>query len=118
MAFVVSIINAGNLTAILRLVGPIASESAAKKGQEILLTGRNLFFMNTNTGEMFEVPPGRTPQMPSVPLTGMEARLLRPLHTQERLRGYKRMHADDDCRSCGKKLRFHTLREFQTCYSE
>jgi hypothetical protein len=74
--------------------------------------------MNTDTGEFFEVPKGRSAPMPSVPLTRAEAHFLQPHRGQERLRRYKQMHQEDDCRSCGKKLRVHTLREFQVCYSE
>lgn len=74
--------------------------------------------MNTNTGEIFEVPHGRAPQMPSVAITKEEALELKTHTSRGRLRRYKQNHADDDCRSCGKKLRFHTLREFQSCYSE
>jgi hypothetical protein len=35
--------------------------------------------------------------------------------TQERLRRYKQMHADDRCGKCALKLRDHTLREWQHC---
>jgi hypothetical protein len=80
--------------------------------------------MQTNTGRIVEVPKGSAAPHGSVPLGAQEARELKMIpdlgktYNRARLRRYKQMHADDDCRSCGKKLRGHTLRQFQTCYSE
>ena len=74
--------------------------------------------MDTSTGRIFEVPAGRAAPHGSVPLTKEEVPLLLKVNNRARLRRYKQLHADDDCRSCGAKLRRHTLKQFQACYSE
>lgn len=81
--------------------------------------------MDTRTGRIYELREGQAAPMPSVPLTKAEADELRRIPdtlagvtNRGRLRRYKQMHADQPCRSCGKKLRAHTLKQFQVCYSE
>lgn len=76
--------------------------------------------MNTETGGIYHMRERQPAPMPSVPLTKAEAEELGKIttHNRARLRRYKQMHAEDDCRSCGVKLRRHTLSQFQQCYSE
>jgi hypothetical protein len=81
--------------------------------------------MDTQSGRIFEVPRGQAAPHGSVPLTRVEAKelsampeTLEGVNNRARLRRYKQNHADDDCRSCGVKLRRHTLKQFQVCYSE
>ncbi|HEX8653084.1 MAG TPA: hypothetical protein VF708_19865 [Pyrinomonadaceae bacterium] len=74
--------------------------------------------MDTRTGRVVYVPPGQAAPHGSVPLTRRETEEYRHTTNRARLRRWKKAHAEDDCRSCGKKLRDHTLRQFQTCYSE
>ena len=80
--------------------------------------------MQTSTGRIFQVPEGEAAPHGSVPLSDGEAKELEAIPdlgevmNRARLRRYKRMHANDPCRSCSKLLRKHTLRQFQICYSE
>lgn len=74
--------------------------------------------MNTQTGEIIEVPKGRPVPRGHVLLTKEEIPALRNINNRARLRRYKQMHADDDCRTCEKKLRRHTLKQFQACYAD
>lgn len=80
--------------------------------------------MHTETGRIFHLEKGQAAPQPSVPLAPREAKILEAIpdlkhtHNRARLRRYKQMHADDSCRSCSRLLRKHTLREFQSCYSE
>lgn len=80
--------------------------------------------MRTDTGRIVEVPKGSAAPHGSVPLSAREAKELKEIpdlgktHNRARLRRYKKMHADDPCRSCQRLLKAHTLKQFQACYSE
>lgn len=73
--------------------------------------------MNTQTGDIFTAFDEKTLEANfGKPLTIQEAIELRQLnYTQERLRRYKQMHADDACGNCSETLRNHSLREWQHC---
>ena len=73
--------------------------------------------MNSQTGDIFQVFDEKTMRANfGVPLTVPEATELRQINnTQERLRRYKQMHADDRCEKCALVLRQHTLKEYQYC---
>lgn len=74
--------------------------------------------MEIKSGRIVEVPEGKPVPRGHVPLTKEEIPALKNLNNRARLRRYKQMHADDDCRTRGKKLRGHTLKQFQACYAE
>lgn len=73
--------------------------------------------MNTQTGDIFTTFDEKTMKANfGTPITVEEAADLRALpNTQERLRRYKQMHADDKCRKCALTLRQHSLKEYQYC---
>lgn len=73
--------------------------------------------MNSQTGDIFvalDEPTMKTNF--GKPITLQEQMELGSLpDTQERLRRYKQMHADDRCGKCALTLRQHTLKEWQYC---
>lgn len=73
--------------------------------------------MNSQTGHIFQVFDEKTMRANfGVPLTVEESVLLRAMpDTQERLRRYKQVHAEDRCGKCALILRRHTLKEWQYC---
>lgn len=73
--------------------------------------------MNTQTGDMFQAFDEKTMEANfGKPLKAQDLRELRGTSdTQERLRRYKQMHADDKCDRCSQTLRDHSLREWQHC---
>jgi hypothetical protein len=73
--------------------------------------------MNSQTGDISVVFDEKTMRANfGIPLTVPEAAELRQHdNTQERLRRYKQMHADDRCEKCALILRGHTLKEWQYC---
>jgi hypothetical protein len=73
--------------------------------------------VNTQTGDTFVYFDEKTRKANTgVPLTLQEQQELGALpNTQERLRRYKQMHADDRCQKCALRLREHTLKEWQYC---
>jgi hypothetical protein len=80
--------------------------------------------MQTSTGKIIDVPQGQAAPHGSVPLSAREAVELKEIPdlsktmNRARLRRWKKKHASDPCRSCQRLLSGHTLKEFQTCYSE
>jgi len=74
--------------------------------------------MNTETGNIIHVKEGSAVPPGHVKLEAEEVPNLLKVNNRARLRRYKQMHAEDDCRSCGTNLRAHTLRQFQACYSK
>jgi hypothetical protein len=73
--------------------------------------------MNSQTGDIFTAFDEKTLEANfGKPLTLAESFDLRQHgDTQERLRRYKQMHADDTCGNCDRILRNHSLREWQHC---
>jgi hypothetical protein len=73
--------------------------------------------MNSQTGDIFQVFDEKTLAANfGKPLELSEAFELRQhSDTQERLRRYKQMHANDTCGNCSQTLRAHSLREWQHC---
>jgi hypothetical protein len=73
--------------------------------------------MNSQTGDIFKVFDEKTMEANfGKPITLQEQMDLGALpDTQERLRRYKQMHADDRCSKCALMLRDHSLKEWQHC---
>ncbi len=73
--------------------------------------------MNSQTGDMFRYFDEETRNANfGLPVTLQEQIDLGSLpNTQERLRRYKQMHADDRCEKCALILRQHSLKEWQYC---
>jgi hypothetical protein len=73
--------------------------------------------MNSQTGDIFRVFDEKTLEANfGKPLTIAESvELSQHSDTQERLRRYKQMHADDRCGKCTLMLRDHSLKEWQHC---
>lgn len=73
--------------------------------------------MNSQTGDIFATFDEPTMKANfGKPITLQERMELGALpDTQERLRRYKQMHADDKCPKCALTLRQHTLKMWQQC---
>lgn len=73
--------------------------------------------MNTQTGDIFTAFDEKTVKANfGKSITSAEVLDLRKHdNTQERLRRYKQMHADDRCGKCALTLRHHSLKEWQYC---
>lgn len=76
--------------------------------------------MNTQTGDLFRLSSAideetkRLNFAKIIPEKEFEE-LRQHNNTQERLRRYKQMHADDRCGKCALTLRQHTLKMWQQC---
>lgn len=75
--------------------------------------------MNTQTGDIFQTFDEKTMEANfGKPITLQEQMELGHLSdTQERLRRYKQIHADERCGKCALTLRRHSLKEWQYCES-